>query len=263
LRPKPRNRRGDFEAQITKPKLSVLRPKPGKPPPHWFWGSTKKPTINFEAKPGETIATSFEVKLEKIDTTDFEAKPEKTVVAGFEAKQPETTTSGFEAKLVKTVRVVLRPNYSQTVAIDFEAQTDEKLSEWFWCQITNKPSTLVLRLNQETRAPHLHMHDAHHTRCHPTSRSPGYRLPKLCDHLRSSAPGLLLLLWFSLLHAMPHLPPAHHETSKHDSPTKIKEKQNKTILDLNSNLTKSMTHHNQTKELTTWFLTEGRRLLLA
>jgi hypothetical protein len=27
LRPKPRNRRDDFEAQITKPKLPVLRPK--------------------------------------------------------------------------------------------------------------------------------------------------------------------------------------------------------------------------------------------
>jgi hypothetical protein len=55
---------------------------------------------------------------------------------------------------------------------------------------------------------------------------------------------------------MPHLPPTHHETSKHDSPneTKIKEKQNETILDSNSNLAKSMTHHNQTKELTTWFL---------
>jgi hypothetical protein len=55
---------------------------------------------------------------------------------------------------------------------------------------------------------------------------------------------------------MSHLPPAHHETSKHDSPNeiKIKEKQNKTVLDLNSNLVKSMTHHNQTKELTTWFL---------
>jgi hypothetical protein len=55
---------------------------------------------------------------------------------------------------------------------------------------------------------------------------------------------------------MPHLPPAYHETSKHDSPneTRVKEKQNKTIPDLNSNLTKSMTHHNQTKELTTWFL---------
>jgi hypothetical protein len=52
---------------------------------------------------------------------------------------------------------------------------------------------------------------------------------------------------------MPHLLPAHHETRKRDSPseTKIKEKQNKTILDLNSNIAKSMTHRNQTKELTT------------
>jgi hypothetical protein len=55
---------------------------------------------------------------------------------------------------------------------------------------------------------------------------------------------------------MPLLPPAHHETSKRDSPnnTKIKEKEKKTISDLNSNLAKSMTYHNQTKELTTWFL---------
>jgi hypothetical protein len=57
---------------------------------------------------------------------------------------------------------------------------------------------------------------------------------------------------------MSHLPPVHHETSKRDSlnETKIKEKQNKTIMDSNSNLAKSMTHHNQTKELTTWFLTK-------
>jgi hypothetical protein len=55
---------------------------------------------------------------------------------------------------------------------------------------------------------------------------------------------------------MPHLPPAHHKTSKHDSlnETRVKEKQNESIPDSNSNLTKSMTHHNQTKELTTWFL---------
>jgi hypothetical protein len=31
-------------------------------------------------------------------------------------------------------------------------------------------------------------------------------------------------------------------------------KQNKTILDSNSNLAKSMTHHNQIKKLITWFL---------
>jgi hypothetical protein len=58
---------------------------------------------------------------------------------------------------------------------------------------------------------------------------------------------------------MLHLSPAHHETSKRDSlnETKVKEKQHETILDLNSNLAKSMTHHNQTKEMTTWFLTGG------
>jgi hypothetical protein len=55
---------------------------------------------------------------------------------------------------------------------------------------------------------------------------------------------------------MPHLSPAHHETGKYDSPneTRVKEKQNETIPDSNSNLAKSMTHLNQTKKLTTWFL---------
>jgi hypothetical protein len=108
LRPKPRNHRSDFEAQITKPKLPVLRRKPGNPPPPWFWGSTKKPITDFEAKLGETVATSFEVKLEK------------TVTAGFEVKLLETVTTGFEAKPTKTIWVVLRPNHSQTVAIGFE-----------------------------------------------------------------------------------------------------------------------------------------------
>jgi hypothetical protein len=57
------------------------------------------------------------------------------------------------------------------------------------------------------------------------------------------------------MHAKPHLPPAHHETSKHYlNRTKIKEKQNEIAPDLNSNLAKSMTHHNQTKELITWLL---------
>jgi hypothetical protein len=64
LRPKPRNRRDNFESQITKPKLPVLRPKPGKPPPPWFWGSTKKPIIGFEVESGETVATRFEAKLD-------------------------------------------------------------------------------------------------------------------------------------------------------------------------------------------------------
>jgi hypothetical protein len=110
LKPKPRNRRGDFEAQITKPKLSVLRLKPGNPPPPWFWGSIKKPTTGFEAKLKKTVATSFDIKLEKIVITDFEVKPAKIV------------TTGFETKPAKTVRVVLRPNHSQTVDLGFKAQ---------------------------------------------------------------------------------------------------------------------------------------------
>jgi hypothetical protein len=86
LMPKPRNHRGDFKAQITKSELPVLRPKLGNLLPPWFWGSTKKPTAGFEAKPGETVVTSF------------------------------------DAKLTKTARVVLRSNHSQTVDLGFEAQ---------------------------------------------------------------------------------------------------------------------------------------------
>jgi hypothetical protein len=58
-------------------------------------------------------------------------------------------------------------------------------------------------------------------------------------------------------HAAPATCTPHHATPATCTPpnkTKIKEKQNETVPDLNSNLAKSMTHHNQTKELTTWFL---------
>jgi hypothetical protein len=116
LRPKLRNHRGDFEAQIINPHTSVLRPKLENPTPPWFYGSTKKHNTNFEAKPGETIATIFEGKLKK------------------------TVATGFEAKTEKTVSGVLRPNHWQTVAIGFEDQTDEKPFEWFWGQNTHKLS---------------------------------------------------------------------------------------------------------------------------
>jgi hypothetical protein len=126
---KPRNRHSDFETQITKPKLPVLRPKPENPPPPWFWGSTKKTTADFEAKPGETVATSFEAKLEKTVATSFEVKPSETVVAGFEAKPLEIVATDFEAKPVKTIRVVL--NHSQTVATGFEAKPLTNRRAWF------------------------------------------------------------------------------------------------------------------------------------
>jgi hypothetical protein len=75
LRPKPRNRHGDFEAQITKPTLPVLRPKPG-----------------------ETVATSFESKLEKTVAAGFEAKPLETVRVVLRPNHSQTVDLGFEAQ---------------------------------------------------------------------------------------------------------------------------------------------------------------------
>jgi hypothetical protein len=204
-----------------------------------FWGPNRETvTAGFEVKPPETVTAGFEAKPLETVASGFEAKPLETVASGFEAKLAEivatdfeakpleTITTDFEAKAVKTVLVVLRPNHSQIVAIDFEAQTDEKSSEWFWGQTTHKSSDIGFEAqwrNTRSSSPHTQWD---RTWRHPTSRSPGHRVSDLCDHLRSSAPGRLLLPRSSSLHVMPHLPTAHHETSKHDSPdeTKIKVK---------------------------------------
>jgi hypothetical protein len=55
-------------------------------------------------------------------------------------------------------------------------------------------------------------------------------------------------------HATPATCTPRDKQMRFSNETKIKEKQNETVSDSNSNLAKSMTHHNQTKELTTWFL---------
>jgi hypothetical protein len=129
---------------------------------------------------------------------------------------------GFETQ-PKNPPPVLRSNWEKP-SLPVLRPTRRKSSQWFWCQTTDKPSTLILRLNQETHALHLHVHGVDHTRRHPTSRSSSHRVPDLGDHPGSSAPGLLLLPYSSSLPVMPHLPPTHHETNKYDSPhdTKIK-----------------------------------------
>jgi hypothetical protein len=63
LRPKLRNRHGDFVGQIIKPQLSVLRTKPGNSS-KWFWGPTTR-----------TVATGFAVKLGETVHLGFEAEP--------------------------------------------------------------------------------------------------------------------------------------------------------------------------------------------
>jgi hypothetical protein len=60
LRPKRKNRHGDFVCQITKPQLPVFRPKPENLS-EWFWYQTiRTVATGFEAKPEETTDLGFE-----------------------------------------------------------------------------------------------------------------------------------------------------------------------------------------------------------
>jgi hypothetical protein len=197
LRPKPRNRHGDFEAQITKPELPVLRPKLKNPPPPWFWGSTKKPT------------------------------------AGFEAKLPETVVTGFEPKPTKTVRVDLRPNHSQTIDLSFEAQPR----------------------NPRSSSPHarwrLHMAPPDHSIIRPLSTRHVRPSPVFCT--RSPTPAMILV---AARHATPTTcTPQDKQTwfSKQNK-GKRRTKWNYPRFEFKHHQAKSMTHHNETKECTTWFL---------
>jgi hypothetical protein len=98
LRPKPRNHLGDFEAQITKPVVVGFEAQTGKPSTTLVLRLNQETDCWFRGQTGETVATSFEAKLEK------------------------TVATGFKAKPAKTVRVVLRPNHSQIINLVFEAQ---------------------------------------------------------------------------------------------------------------------------------------------
>jgi hypothetical protein len=162
--------------------MVILRPKSSNRSCRFWDPNQDAVTADFDIKPPETVTAGFEAKSLETVAASFEAKPLETVATGFEAKPEKTVATGFEAKPEKTVPMVLRPNHWQTVAISFEAQTDEKPSEWFWGQTTHKSSTLVLSHNQKTHAPRLHVHGVDHTRRHPTSQSSGHRVPDLCDH---------------------------------------------------------------------------------
>jgi hypothetical protein len=125
-----------------------------------FWGATNKPNpLGFEAQTKknpsrwfwgtnhQTVVASFETQTEKPWTTLVLRLNQETVTTGFEAKPEKPPPSVLRSNQRKQSPPVLRPNR-------------RKPSQWFWGQTTNKPSTLVLRLNQEICAPRLHVHDA-------------------------------------------------------------------------------------------------------
>jgi hypothetical protein len=142
-----------FEAQPEKP-FTTLVLRLNQKTHHRFWGQT-----------GETVATSFEAKLEKTITAGFEAKPPETTTVGFEVKPLETVATGFEAKPVKTVQVVLRSNHSQTIPVvlrpnhwqtvdlGFKAQPRNSCSSSLraWCRPHTVPPDLSIARPLNTR----------------------------------------------------------------------------------------------------------------
>jgi hypothetical protein len=147
----------------------------------------------------------FYAQIEKPEITDFEAKPGETVATDFEAKLGKIILVVLRINHWQTVLLVLRPNHWQTVDLGFEAQPRNPRSS------SPRPQC----------RPHIASPDL--SIVWPSSKR------HVAYHPWSSTPRLLLLPRSSSLHVMPHLPPAHHKTSKRDSPneTKIKVKSQK------------------------------------
>jgi hypothetical protein len=112
------------------------------------------------------LLISFEAQTDKPPPTWFCDSNQKIITVILRPKSPnrscrfwginwKTRASGFEAKPQEPLPPVLRPNQK-------------------------KPSTYVLRLNQETRAPCLIVYGADRTQHYPTPRSSIHRVPDLC-----------------------------------------------------------------------------------
>jgi hypothetical protein len=93
-----------------------------KPKPAWFWGPNQ-----------ETVAVILRPKSPNQSYQFWGPNWEIFHHLGFEAQLRNPPTV-LRPNLEKPSPLVLRPNWRNS-------------SEWFWCQITHKPSTLVLRLN--------------------------------------------------------------------------------------------------------------------
>jgi hypothetical protein len=106
-------------------------------------------------------------------------------------------------------------------------------SEWFWGQTRKTIATGFEAKPRETVHPGFEAKPRNprsmspHARCRPHMTSPDLPIVRsqisrrVPNHLRSSAPSLLLLPRSVSLPTMSHLPPTHHEISKHVSPNRI------------------------------------------
>jgi hypothetical protein len=121
--------------------------------------------------------------------------------------KPRNRHDDFEVQITKTSSPVLRSN-------------QRKSSQWFWCQITDIDIGFEAQLrNTCFSSPRARY------RPHTTSPNLSITWPPSTRRVLQSLvlfTRSLLLSRSSSLHVMSHLPPAHHEKSKHDSPNKQK-----------------------------------------
>jgi hypothetical protein len=153
--------------------------------------TSSHPPVGFVAQPTDHNLLSFEAQTKK-PSLWFWGINHQTVATSFDAQTEKPEPPVLRPNREKPSPPILRSNWRKLFQW-FWGQTNDKPSQWFWGQTTDKPLTFVLSLNQDTRAPHLHVHGADRTWRHPTSRSFDHWVPDLCDHPRSSAPGILLL----------------------------------------------------------------------
>jgi hypothetical protein len=120
-------------------------------------------------------------------STSLEARLRNPTPIGFHTKQAAKSRHASHADLSLSVlwhnrqieaRLVLRLKPRNRRG-DFEAQITKPELSVLRPKLGNT-STLVLRLNQQTRAPSLHAYGVDRTRRHPTFRSSDHRVPDLC-----------------------------------------------------------------------------------
>jgi hypothetical protein len=140
---------------------------------------------------------------------DLDACPVSSSSACWFVGQPiNHSPLGFETQTKKPSRWFWDLNH-QTIVADFEAQTGKPVATGFEA----KPEeTVNLGFEVKPRNPWPHTASPDISIIQPPSTRPVLNYP------RSYALCLLLRSRSSSLPIMPHLSPAHHETSKHDSP---------------------------------------------
>jgi hypothetical protein len=166
--------------------------------PAWFWSSNQKNIVVILRTKSSNRSYWFWGLNRKLIPVVLRPNHLQTVLVVLRPNHWQIIPVVLRSNHWQPVPVVLMPNHWQTVHLGFEAQPRNSCS-----------SSPCVRYKPHTTSPNLSI-----------VRSPSTR--PMLDHFHPSAPGLLLLPQSSSLHAMLHLSPAHHETSKHDSPHDIK-----------------------------------------